>query len=118
MIRLVLVSSLILFLGFYEAKGESNEHLLMKDEAHTPYQSFEEKWVELPPYGRVVEGKFEGSKPSFWNNLVLDIKFIPRLLKFQKHQRERRRRAEWNAEYDRKKEQELAEYRAALGIKY
>ncbi|XP_054258349.1 uncharacterized protein LOC128983182 [Macrosteles quadrilineatus] len=57
MIRLVLVTSFILILGFYEAKSESNDLPLKNGETSTPYQSIEEKTAEVAAYGRVVEGK-------------------------------------------------------------
>ncbi|XP_054278904.1 uncharacterized protein LOC128997302 [Macrosteles quadrilineatus] len=59
MIRLVLVSSFILILGFYEAKGAPNGLPLRNDETRTRYRPIEEKGVEVASYGRVVEGKLE-----------------------------------------------------------
>ncbi|XP_054278937.1 uncharacterized protein LOC128997330 [Macrosteles quadrilineatus] len=57
MIRLVLVSSFIFILGFYEAKGAPNDLPLNNGETSTPYQLIEEKRAEVAAYGRVVEGK-------------------------------------------------------------
>ncbi|XP_054278968.1 uncharacterized protein LOC128997354 isoform X2 [Macrosteles quadrilineatus] len=54
MIRLVLVSSFIFILGFYEAKGAPNDLPLNN----------EEKRAEVAAYGRVVEGKDNLSLPG------------------------------------------------------
>ncbi|XP_054288519.1 uncharacterized protein LOC129004115 isoform X2 [Macrosteles quadrilineatus] len=58
MIRLVLVSSFVVILGFYQAKGAPNGLLLKNDEARAPYRSIE-KGADLAA-GRLVEGKFGG----------------------------------------------------------
>ncbi|XP_054278967.1 uncharacterized protein LOC128997354 isoform X1 [Macrosteles quadrilineatus] len=64
MIRLVLVSSFIFILGFYEAKGAPNDLPLNNGETSTPYQLIEEKRAEVAAYGRVVEGKDNLSLPG------------------------------------------------------
>lgn len=71
----------------------------------------EEKWVELPPYGRVVEGKFEGSRTSFWQEIWLDLTFPIRVINYQRNQH---RLAERNNELERKKQQEKQDIFAAL----
>ncbi|XP_054268745.1 uncharacterized protein LOC128990415 [Macrosteles quadrilineatus] len=76
MIRLVLVSSLILVLGFYEAKCESNDLPVLKnDEALSLYKSYPEKWVKVASYGRVVEGK-EYKRPTRWARIKRKIKLF------------------------------------------